>query len=58
MARYPGEKNGCHDIEACITPLETSAYGVAVVDACPSVVAVLEEQSRGAPNRDEVTQVS
>lgn len=46
MARNPGEKNGCPDIEAFIAPLEASANGVVVVDASASVAGVLEEPIR------------
>lgn len=46
MARNPGEKNGCPDIEAFIAPLETSANGVVVVDASASVAGVLSEPIR------------
>ncbi len=43
MARMPGEKNGCPDIEAFIAPLESSANGVVVVDASASIAGVLTE---------------
>lgn len=46
MARNPGEKNGCPDIEAFIAPLETSANGVVVADASASVAGVLSEPIR------------
>lgn len=46
MARMPGEKNGCPDIEAFIAPLESSANGVVVVDASASVAGVLTEPIR------------
>ena len=46
MARMPGEKNGCPDIEAFIAPLETSANGVVVVDASASVAGVVSEPIR------------
>jgi len=43
MARKPGERTGCPDIEAFIAPLEGSAQGIVVVDASASIAGVLEE---------------
>lgn len=46
MARQPGERSGCPDIEAFIAPLEASGEGVVVVDASASAVGVLAEPVR------------
>jgi 2,5-dihydroxypyridine 5,6-dioxygenase len=43
MARQPGERTGCPDIEAFIAPLEASAEGIVVVDASASIAGVLSE---------------
>src|SRR5215211_100432 len=46
MAREPGERTGCPDIESFIAPLESSAEGVVVVDASASIAGVLTEPIR------------
>jgi leucyl aminopeptidase (aminopeptidase T) len=43
MARNPGERTGCPDIEAFIAPLEDRSEGVVVVDASASIAGVLDE---------------
>ena len=43
MARNPGERTGCPDVESFIAPLESSGEGVIVVDASASVAGVLNE---------------
>jgi leucyl aminopeptidase (aminopeptidase T) len=46
MARAPGERTGCPDIESFIAPLETASEGVVVVDASASIAGVLTEPLR------------
>ncbi len=43
MAREPGQRDACPDVEAFIAPLETSAEGVIVADASASLVGVLAQ---------------
>lgn len=46
MARIPGDRTGCPDMESFIAPLETSAEGVVVVDASASIAGVLSQPIR------------
>jgi leucyl aminopeptidase (aminopeptidase T) len=46
MARKPGERTGCPDMESFIAPLENSAEGIVVVDASASIAGVLSESIR------------
>lgn len=43
MAREPGQRDACPDVEAFIAPLEASAEGSVVVDASASLVGVLDQ---------------
>jgi len=43
MARNPGERTGCPDIEAFIAPLEDRSQGIVMVDASCSIAGVLDE---------------
>ena len=46
MARNPGERTGCPDIESFIAPIEGSGVGMLVIDASASIAGVLEEPLR------------